>query len=125
MDYFKVEELKPFYLYRIKARNGTVGIWHPEKGEFVLSRMKFGSNFTFGEIHWDLDTSFGTAKPVEELEKTPFTEKELDSRILTGRDGKEYWGNPDEIFVLKYLNEWEHKLNLPHPKERFDGKDNV
>ena len=131
MEYLKVEELKPFYLYRIRARNGTVGIWRPEKGDFILSRMKFGDNFTFGEIHWDLCTSFGTAKPLEELEKSPFTEKDLESKVMTWKEAgldkpewatvDEFYGNPNETFVLKYLNEWEHKLNDPHPKERFDG----
>jgi hypothetical protein len=120
MDYLEVEELKPCYLYRIKARNGTVGIWDPDKGHFLLSRYKFGDNFTFGEIHWDLDTSFGTVKPWEELEETPFTLDQLKSRIMVV-DGKEYWGNPAEEALLEYLNMWEHKLDDPHPKERFDG----
>jgi len=118
--YLKVEELKPGYLYRIKARNGTVGIWDDEKGEFVLSRYKFGDNYTFGEIHWDLSTSFGTVKPWEELEKSPFTVKQLKSHIIMV-DDKEYWGNLNEEDILTYLNEWEHKLDDPHPKERFDG----
>ena len=118
--YLKVEKLKPGYLYRIKARNGTVGIWDPDKGEFVLSRYKFGSNFTFGEIHWDLSDSFGTAKPWEELEKSPFTVDQLKSHLMRVK-GKEYWGNPSEEALLKYLNMWEHKLNDPHPKERYDG----
>lgn len=121
MDYLQVEELKPFYLYTIKARNGTVGVWRPEKGEFVLSRFKFGENYTFGEVHWDLSDHFGTAKPLEELEQSPFTEDDFTWKKMKDRVGKEYWANPNDAFVLKYLNEWEHKLSLPHPKERFDG----
>ena len=131
--YLKVEELKPCYLYRIKARNGTVGLWNPDKGEFVLSRYKFGNNYTFGEIHWDLDPNFGTAKPWEELEKSPFELEDLESRIMTWEeaglekpswaktDGATIWYNPKEEELLKYLNMWEHKLNDPHPKERYDG----
>ena len=129
--YLKVEELKPFYLYRIRARNGTVGIWNPEKGEFLLSRMKFGDNFTFGEIHWDLDAHFGTVKPWEELEKSPFTEKDLNDKTITWEEagvdkpewaiGDTFFGNPKATELLKYLNEWEHKINDPHPKERYDG----
>jgi len=119
--YLKVEELKPGYLYRIRARNGTVGVWNPDKGEFVLSRYKFRTNYTFGEIHWDLDPHFGTVKPWEELEKSPFTVEDLTSRLMKGGKYGEYWGNPKEEELLKYLNEWEHKLNDPHPKERYDG----
>lgn len=118
--YLKVEELKPCYLYRIKARNGTAGIWDPDKGEFVLSRYKFGDNYTFGEVHWDLDKHLGTAKPWKELDKSPFTVAQLKNRIMVV-DGKEYWGNPDEEALLKYLNEWEYKLNDVYPREKPDG----
>lgn len=100
-DYLKVEELKPGYLYRIRARNGTVGVWDPDKGEFLLSRYKYGSNYTFGEVHWDLSDFFGTVRPHEELEKCPLDMADFDEKEM-----------------LKYLNEWEHKLNDPHPKER-------
>jgi hypothetical protein len=117
--YLKVEELKPCYLYRIKARNGTVGLWNPTKGQFTLSRYKFGDNYTFGEVHWDLDTSFGTVKPWEELEKSPFELEDLRDRVMVVND-REFWGNPKEEELLKYLNEWEHKLNDPHPKERYN-----
>lgn len=122
MDYLKVEDLKPGYLYRIRARNGTVGIWNPETGEFLLSRYKFGNNYTFGEIHWDLDPNFGTAKPFEELEKSPFEMEDLQDRQMVKGDLK-WWGKPKEKeqALLDYLNKWEHKLNDPHPKERFNG----
>ena len=116
--YLKVDELKPGYLYRIKARNGTVGVWNPAKGQFTLSRYKFGDNYTFGEVHWDLDTSFGTVKPWEELEKSPFDLEDLRDRVIVV-NGQEFWGNPKEEELLKYLNEWEHKLDDPHPKERY------
>lgn len=120
--YLKVDELKPGYLYRIRARNGTVGIWNPVRGEFTLSRTKFNDNYTFGEIHWDLNPNFGTVKPWEELEKSPFTVDDLQDRLMIKND-REYWGNPKETEMLNYLNEWERKLDDPHPKERFDGKD--
>ena len=111
-DYLKVEELKPGYTYRIRARNGTVGVWYPEVGEFILSRYKFGSNYTFGEIHYDLSDHFGTARPYEELEKCPLYKPNV--------DGDTYHAIVDfnEVEMLKYLNEWEHKLRDPHPKER-------
>jgi hypothetical protein len=47
MDYLKVEELKPYYTYRIRARNGRVGIWRPETGEFTLRRTKFNDVFWY------------------------------------------------------------------------------
>ena len=121
MDYLKVEELRPYYTYKIKARNGQVGIWRPDKGEFMISRIKFGANFTFGEIHWDLDQYFGTAKPLEELEESPFKDEDLLSGEIEIK-GKKFWGNLKEEEILKYLNAWEEKLDAPHPREPYNGK---
>ena len=72
MEYLKVNELRSGYLYRIWARNALCGIWYPSCGGFIISRFKFGSNYLFVEIHWDLDKWHGTVKPIELLEKAPF-----------------------------------------------------
>ena len=101
MDYLKVEDLKHNYTYRIRARNGRVGVWDAGSGEFLLYRVKFNDHYTFGEIHYD---HFGTARPYEELEECPldvtdFSEKEM----------------------LAYLKRWEVEMmnrDYPHPKER-------
>lgn len=127
MDYLKVEELKPYYTYRIHARNGRVGIWRPEKGDFLLYRVKFNDHYTFGEYHWDLSDSFGTAKPLEELEKSPFTAKDMEYVETTWEEAgldKPKWAHydkfirrPKEKEMLKYLKKWEDKISDPHPKE--------
>lgn len=137
MDYLKVDELKPYYTYKIRARNGRVGIWRPEGGDFVLRRTKFNDVFTFGEIHWDLDKHFGTAKPLEELEKSPFTYDDFKYETMTwdeycGITGRELpeWANLfDKVSVvlkegtiLKYLKSWEDKMDFQHPKEPLNGK---
>ena len=70
-DYIKIKDLKGGYLYHIDARNASYGIWNPERNSFLISRVKFGSNFIFEEHHWDCP-SFATAKPLEEIEKSPF-----------------------------------------------------
>ncbi len=90
--YLPVEELKPLHLYRLHARNASYGVWHPERKVFVISRFKFYDNFLCSEIHWDLSYHFGTAKPLEELEKTPFTLEDLDNR---------------ELEVITYLNNYD------------------
>jgi hypothetical protein len=127
MNYLKVDELKPFYTYKIRARNGRVGIWRPKTGDFLLRRTKFYDTYTFGEIHWDLDKNFGTARPLEELEASPFKEEDLHSRVLTWEEGglerpewadtDTYFGNPREKDILNYLKRWEDKMDMPHPKE--------
>jgi hypothetical protein len=126
MDYLKVEELKPYYTYRIKARNGRVGIWTPESGDFQLRRTKFNSIFVFGEVHWDLDPHFGTAKPWEELEQSPFDYDDFKYATMTwdeycGTYDKELpdWADASdnisirfkESTILNYLKVWEDKID--------------
>ena len=89
LPYLPVEKLKPLHLYKLHARNASWGIWHPERKVFVISRFKFKDNFLCSEVHWDLSSHFGTAKPLEDLGKTPVTLEDLDNR---------------ESEVLEYLN---------------------
>ena len=99
MDYIKADDLKNGYLYRISARHGQYGIWFDNEGEFILSRHKFGENFLFGEIHWDLSDNHGTAKAFTEIEKTPYTTEDME---------KTYKNNKSDM--LRYLNEYEDAL---------------
>jgi hypothetical protein len=102
VDYIKLEELEHNHLYRIHARNGRVGVYDENKGEFQLYRTKFHMVYTFGEIHWDLSKHFGTVKPLEELEECP----------LDVTDYKE-----DDM--LAYLKSWEAEMDFQHPRETF------
>ena len=101
MDYIKVEDLKDGYVYEIDARNSNVGVWHEANGEFVLSRFKFGLNYLFGEIHYDLSDDFGTVKPIREVCKCSL---DLDINI-------------NEKLLLDYLNDQVKKCNLQHPRD--------
>jgi len=85
-DYLKVHELKHGYLYKIHARNASIGIWNENTKDFTISRWKFSMNYLFEEIHWDMSKDFGTVKAIEEIEKTPFTTLKEDG-------------------ILEYLNE--------------------
>jgi len=94
-NYLSEDEMKPLHLYRIHARNARFGVWHPKRKVFVISRFKFSDNFLCQELHWDTkDPWGGTAKPLKELEKTPFTLEDLDKRK---KDVKDYLNKYDEI----------------------------
>ena len=68
-DYMGMDQLQAGMAYAIFARNAFVGIWIPDKKGFLISRTKFGKRpSVFVELHWDADPSFGTAKPLRELE---------------------------------------------------------
>lgn len=98
VDYIKVEDLKEGYLYRIMARNADYGIWFPSEQGFVIRRLKFDNVFTFTELHWDLSDHFGTAKPLLELEKSPFTDDDL----VYQKDEYKMW-RPREDELLEWL----------------------
>ncbi len=120
LEYIKMEDLKPGYLYRIHARNASYGIWlgEVETGNafgFAISRIKFGSNYIFTEFHWDMPT-FATARPLEEIERSPFDVEDLAHKLLAcdGTEGyshlkvgEKYWCVPKSEEILKYLNKYE------------------
>lgn len=93
MEYLKIDQLKDGYLYKIMARNAGYGIWSSDREGFIISRIKFGDNFVFVEHHWD-SKEWPTAKPIEEIEKSPFDKEELNHPIDTKVSKR----------ILKYLN---------------------
>lgn len=109
MGYLKIDQLKGGYLYKIKARNASYGIWIPQRKGFIISRIKLGSNFLFEEYHWNCE-AWATVKPLEEIEKSPFNADEIN--IVKLEKGKKYMGYPKSKEILKYLNKFE-------PREHF------
>lgn len=100
-EYLEPHELKPGGVYKIKARNASFGVWTPEYQGFHISRTKFGRNYVFVEIHWDLSDDFGTVRPLKFVEMAPFDWTQLKD-----------WDTEEELEkeVLKYLNELERKF---------------
>jgi len=105
--YISVEKLKDGYLYKIHARNAEYGIWVAACGHFIISRIKYTTNYLFEEIHWDLSTHFGTVRPIEEIEKSPFDPKDMKERVLIKGEEREYLAYKDDDQILEYLNQWE------------------
>ena len=106
VDYIKIPDLKPGWLYHIDARNSTHGIWLPQRNSFLISRIKFTANYLFEEFHWDTGAPFGTVKPIEEVELAPFDYTTLNERWkdIPGEKTKNYIGYPNGKEVLAYLN---------------------
>jgi hypothetical protein len=90
LKYLSMSGLKDGTLYKITARNGNYGVWIEKKKGFVLSRFKFGDNFPFVEYHYDSDPHFGTAKPLEEVEKCS-----VDTENYTSNEMLDYLNNVD------------------------------
>jgi len=108
-DYLKMDELKNGYLYKIIARNASFGIWKEDIKGFIISRVKFGSNYLFEEHHYDHD-KWPTAQPVEEIEKSPFDTSDI-----------------NEKEALDYLNQFEENREWmwPRKKDTTTNKKNV
>lgn len=66
-----LSECKHGYVYKLKSRNLTSGVFNKEDNGFIGIRLKFNYEFLFTEYHWDTGEPFGTAKPLELLEQIP------------------------------------------------------
>ena len=105
--YIEIPDLIPGYLYKIHARNARFGIWIPQRFGFLISRMKFRSNYLFEEIHYDASEMFGTARPLAEMEQSPFDADTLNLIDHKSDDGDLYLSYPNSEDVLEYLNNFE------------------
>lgn len=101
-DYITISQLKPFYLYRIHARNSRFGIYTPSDSGFLIRRLKFHEYFAFVEYHWDTGAPYGTVRPLKELEKTPFAEEDI-KQGPSEIDGVKYYGYHKEEELMNYL----------------------
>lgn len=70
-QYIALEDCKDRFLYRLKSRNLSLGVFNKERKGFVGIREKFGARYLATEYHYDTGAPFGTACPLEELEEIP------------------------------------------------------
>jgi hypothetical protein len=70
-EYLKIDDCIHGSLYKIDARNFSLGVYSKIKQGFVGIRYKFGSEYLSIEFHWDTGTPYGTAKPLEYIEECP------------------------------------------------------
>lgn len=70
-------------LYLLDSRNLNMGIFNKETKGFIGIRTKFGFRFLFTEYHREASTDFGTAKPLELIEETPFGQDKIQERITS------------------------------------------
>jgi len=106
IEYIPLGECADGRVYRIRARNGRIGVFNKVDSSFTLSRHKFGENFLFDEFHWDTGEPFGTVKPLEDLGEAlvPGTDQEyLDylNNLTKSVPGVEY---PEFEELKKKLN---------------------
>ena len=67
-DYLSIEKCKQGGLYKILARNFSLGVYNLKDQGFIGIRQKFTMIYLDLEFHWDTGTPYGTAKPIEFLE---------------------------------------------------------
>jgi hypothetical protein len=66
-----LNECKNGFLYQIKSRNLSFGIFTIKNKGFVGIREKFGREYLFTEYHYETGPPFGTVTPIKEFESVP------------------------------------------------------
>lgn len=97
VTYIPLSDCKHGWLYKIRSRNLTLGIFREDKKGFVGIRQKLGEKYLFVEFHWDTGPPFGTVKPLECLESCPI--QNLDE--YTHTKDRKYGLNKDLFDWLK------------------------
>jgi len=101
MIYIPAEHCKDGYVYRMRARNGRIGIFKKHKepdamgsctNVFTLSRFKGKNNYLFDEYHFDNGPPFGTVMPFNCLFKAPNFESERETIDYLNKLTKETQG---------------------------------
>lgn len=78
-----IDQCEEGYLYKLHARNIAIGVYRSSPiPSFVGIRTKFSSRYLDVEYHHDADPRFGTAVPLERLEKCPVAELETDLGLV-------------------------------------------
>lgn len=95
-SYLKINELQDGYVYKIIARNASYGVWIETQKGFIISRWKFTRNYLSLEYHWDFDDTIGTVKPIEILERFPFTLKNYPLEDSNNKEVLAYLDNFDD-----------------------------
>jgi hypothetical protein len=68
-NYIPLDECKHGYLYHIRSRNLTFGVFSKAISGFLGIREKFESRYVFAEYHHDTGPPYGTVWPKKELEE--------------------------------------------------------
>jgi len=108
--YMPMDDMKPYYLYRVHCRNSRYGLWLPDQNGCMGRRQKFHDWFLFTEYHYDTGPPYGTLKPMRELEKSPFGPKDFEMKTFKGKYG-EYMKEASYTEMFKYLEEKEREYD--------------
>lgn len=98
MQTIPVEKCRHGYLYAVKARNFTVGLFDETNSSFIGVRHKFNDTFFDMEYHADQGPPYGSCFPLKELRPMPL--------LFTLR--KSYWYQ----FALDVLQLEEKKVDI-------------
>lgn len=64
-NYLPLDQMRDRGVYRLRARNFSLGAFNAATKGFVGIRFKFDSEYLFEEYHYDTGAPFGTVTPIE------------------------------------------------------------
>jgi len=71
MDFISLKNCKDRFLYKIRSRNLSLGVFNIATSGFIGIREKFRDLYLFEEYHYDTGAPHGTVHPLEKLELLP------------------------------------------------------
>jgi hypothetical protein len=71
-EFIPLEECVHGGVYKLYCRNLAYGIFNQKDNGFIGIRTKFGHQYLFTEYHHDTGPPYGTVKPIEFVEQSPF-----------------------------------------------------
>jgi hypothetical protein len=81
-NYISLDECTHSGLYRIYARNFSLGVYNQKDQGFIGIRQKFTMVYLDLEFHWDTGAPYGTVKPSEFLEWCPVDVDEKNDKLF-------------------------------------------
>lgn len=69
--FISVDECEDGFLYKVDARNFSLGVYNEHQKGFIGIRQKFKMIFLDLEYHWDTGAPYGTVKPIKKIKKCP------------------------------------------------------
>jgi len=93
--YIPLEECKHGGLYKISARNFSLGVYDEKAKGFIGVRTKWSDVYLFTEYHWDTGEPYGTVRPKELVGQYPG--EVFEGQSIVNEKGEKFYRDNAEL----------------------------